>query len=101
MNFTTFNTKDNDLNRLQANCNSAFNYLFNNILKDITLLENVQLTVNDNMIETKLGKPVKGWIIVRNNAVSDIYEKEVSSNLADKFLLLNSSAGCIVSILLF
>lgn len=101
MQFSTFNTKDNDLNRLQANCSTAFSYLFNNILKDITLLENITLNTGPNMIETKLGKAVSGWIIVRIDSVSDIKEIEVSKNIADKFLNLHASVGCKVSILIF
>lgn len=65
------------------------------------LLKNISMTTGDNTINHKLGKPLQGWIVVRNNAASTIYDKQDTNQMQDRTLVLNSSANCIVTLWVF
>jgi len=62
------------------------------------LRKNVPLVIGDNVINTLLGKQQQGWIIIDQDAASQIYRSAPFNNLT---LTLNSSAACNISLLVF
>ncbi len=65
------------------------------------ILKSVVLAIGDNTISHKLGRALQGWSIVRVRAATTIYDKQDSNTMPDRTLVLNSSAGATVDILVF
>lgn len=100
--------EDNDLNQLQDNVDDALTPLINNPLLNGILLEGVELigagagSTIDNVIEHKLGRKLRGWIITRlvgNQA--RIHDRQDFNPIPDKTLVLWAQANVTVSIYVF
>ena len=90
---------DEALNRLQTNIEAAVATALKNPLLDGALVEDVKLEVGNNIVNHKLGRKYKGYIIVKQNVVANFYK--VDNNFTDKHIVLNSSAQVTVSIWVF
>lgn len=105
INFTTFQTDNKDVNRLQNNCQSTFAYLLTNPFNKIVLLENVVINTTATAIEHKLGYKPKGYLVIKkeyNGSVpADIKFEDINANLEHLFIKLTSTVSCTVSLLIF
>lgn len=87
-----------DSNQIQANVEEAFNQINTKAIVDGVLLKDIILTTGIiNKISHKLGRKPLGYIIVRRNANSTIYDNSVDN----KTINLNCTANVTVSIWVF
>jgi hypothetical protein len=93
-------TQNRDVNQLQDNLGKAISDLNNVPFNSGILLQEIDLVVGDNTVYTTLPQVLTGWVITRQGAVSDIYDKQ-STNTNPKTLILNSSAIVTVDVFVF
>lgn len=98
--FKKINTQSYELNTVQENVASTLDAVSTLPLVNGNLLENVSLAIGDNSVSHGLDR-LRGWIIVRRDGVSDIYDKQETNLLKQRTLELNSSAAVTVSIWVF
>jgi hypothetical protein len=69
---------------------------------DAQLLSSISLVNGTTVVNHKLGRALKGWMVVLNStAGTDIYDSQDTNPSPDKTLILNSSAAAVVSLLVF
>jgi hypothetical protein len=90
-----------DLNRIQQYISNALQPILGCPLVDGNLVTGVNLKNGLTVIEHKLGRKLRGWFIVDQNAIASIYREPGTENLGSKTLTLHSSAACTVSIWCF
>lgn len=96
-----FQTASKDVSLLQTNWAKELNPLLRLPWNSGLILKSVELATGDNSIDTLLGRPLQGWIIVRSRAAATFYDKQDSNDMPSKTLVLNSSAVTTVDILVF
>ena len=100
--FKKVQLKDESVMRMQDSVSASFNALSKNFILDSVLVENVQLTNGvDNTVSHTLGRNFKGWLVVRNNAESVIYESSTANDVPNRQIILNCSADVLVSLFIF
>jgi hypothetical protein len=77
---------------------SLIDPLLKNQLNNVSILNDVKLSVGANKIAHKLGKKPQGWLILDINAAATIYR---SQDFNDAFLTLTSSAAATISLGVF
>ncbi len=65
------------------------------------ILDAIPLAIGDNVISHTLNRNLQGWSVVRINAAAALYDKQATNNSADRNLIINSSAVCVVSLEVF
>lgn len=95
-------TDDADLMRVQQNYIESLNDLFTSvtILDGIILKDIVLVSASTNKVAHKLGRAVRGFLVVKKSGVADIYNSTVQS-LSDSFLSLETSVNVTVSLWVF
>jgi hypothetical protein len=101
MQFKTFKAKDEEVNLVQANIQSLSSYLNQNLFNQALLIENVNLVGGDNKLNHKLGRELKGYIIVLKNNNAVIYDTQSTNTLKQLFLVLNTDKDTTVSLIVF
>ena len=92
--------EDRVLNQVQDSVAQALKPLLNMAIADGRLIENIEITSGTaSIVEHKLDRTIRGWIVVRKNANSNIWES--TSSIPDKTLILNASATVTVSLWVF
>lgn len=91
-------TGDRNFDTLQTNIEAAVGNFLKIPLLNGRLLESVELSNGNTNIEHKLSREYKGYIIVRKSNGATIYDV---AGEADKYVTLNSSAACTVSLWVF
>ena len=61
------------------------------------LLLDIELASGDNAVDHKLGRLLRGYIVVKRSAACDIYNKDIDT----RTLILNSSAAVTVTLWVF
>ena len=92
--------QDGLVSKLQDSIAESFDPLNKNPLLNGNHITNINLSVGDNSINHLLNRSYIGYIICSLNAVSDIYVSTNNVN-KDKFIILNSSANCIINLYVF
>jgi hypothetical protein len=77
---------------------SLIDPLLKNPLNQISILENIELQIGNNVINHKLGRKMQGWIVLDVNAATVIYRSAPLNNLT---LTLNSSAKATINLGVF
>ncbi len=94
-------SKDISVNKIQDNLDKFFEGLRKVNILNGTLIKNVDLTTGSaNRIEHKLDRIPEGYIVVKKNAVADIYDNSTGTR-QDLFLDLNTTANVTISIWIF
>lgn len=103
--FIKIRTQDEDLNKMQERVEAAFQPIFNSEIVNGVFLEEINLvTGSDNIIEHKLGRKVRGYIVVSKSANSNVYDKiNDASDTTNKnfYLNLQCSANVTVNLWIF
>ncbi len=96
---SSFNTDIRELSLLQSSWASELNPIITNPIVDGIILSGITLVSGNNVINHKLGRPIMGYILIRNNALVTIYD----SNTAQPNLTFNliSSGPATVSLYVF
>lgn len=89
-----------ELTSIQRNMKEFTKQLEVNPLLGGILLENITLTTGNNTVNHKLGRNIRGWIVVDKSAASDIY-KVGTQPAPSRNIVLNSSAPVTVSLYVF
>lgn len=93
-------TGTTDLTRIQADLEKAFDRLSAFTFDDPKLLVNQVIRVTDTPVFHGLGRPPRGWIIVRRSALATDCEGATSTKPA-LFVNLKASAQFVATILFF
>lgn len=96
-----FQNNDKDLQLLQNKWAAILNPIIASPINSNNILKNVKLSTGVNTIDHLLQRPLIGWIVVGINAQSDIYDLQANNQTPQLTLKLNSSAACIVNLLVF
>ena len=100
--FTKIYTSDEDLNSVQESVETTLDPFIKNDLLDGTFLNGVSLeSGKDNIINHKLNRQIKGWIITSIDSSATVYDKQSTNNLKDLTLILRTSADCTVNLYVF
>ena len=97
--FNKIQTNDYQIDTIQSNIETVFSSLLLNPLINSSIIEDVALTTGTNQISHKLGRKIKGYIIVRRSSAATIYDTK--SDLPDRLLTLVASAPITVSLIVF
>ena len=93
------------LQALQANVEKILTPLSRTPYFDGVLLDNVTLLASGvNNVEHKLGRKCRGYFVTSKSAPADIYDYLNNTTFdaqRDKYLVLSTSADCVVNIWIF
>jgi hypothetical protein len=93
---------DNIVRQLQDATDSVLRSISARQILDGILIEDVELdSAGDNLIEHKLGRKLRGWIVVRQNINTNVWDSQDSNLLPDKTLILNCGSDVTVSLWVF
>ena len=85
--------------RAQSNVEAAYGGLAKTVLLDGVFLENITVNTTETLVEHKLNRPFRGYIICKNNTFCDL--KSTDTQDVTKFITLQASATCVVSLWVF
>jgi hypothetical protein len=95
-------SEDPVVNKLQDQLKLAVNPVLLNPLISGHLLEDVELTANaQTIVQHKLGRTLKGWMICRQDELAGIYDMQADNATPDKTLSLVSTTDVTVSLWVF
>jgi hypothetical protein len=95
--FKQINTADRDLQLIQSNIENAISQVISSALLNGRLINDISLVSGSNKVEHKLNRVPQGYIITEQNASTIVY----ASAKDDKFISLESSVTCKVSLWIF
>lgn len=101
MGLPSYYTTDVSLSLLQSNWASLLDPLLDQPITKGQILENVQLATGANVINHKLGRKLRGWFIVRQRALANVYDTQDTNPTAAVTLQLTSDANVKVDIFVF
>lgn len=90
-----------EINKVQEYVGLALRPLLANPLLDGLLLEDVELANGVTEVPHKLGRELRGWLIVRQDANASIWDSQTAHTRRNVSLMLNASAAVTVSIWVF
>ncbi len=100
MSFTVNRTGDAKIDQVQEDIARAFRDL-GAPLDSASIVEGVTLTTASTLVPHRLGRKVRGWIVVRKNASAEVYEGTPVAMTPTKTINLKASATVTVSLLFF
>lgn len=96
------NTDIASLAKLQDNVENWAQSVSKNLIVNGVFLGPIPLAAGTvNNIEHKLGRPLKGWIVVGKNSNVDVWDSQDANVFKSKFLALNCSANVTVNLWVF
>lgn len=101
MNLPILQDANKNLVMLETRWASILNPVIANPLNSSIILKNITLSAGSNTVSTTLGRNLQGYIVIGQNAASDIYDSQSTNPTPSTTLLLNSSAACTVNLLVF
>lgn len=97
-----FHTKDKDLSLLQTQWSSQLNPLLSLPLLNGLILRNIALQSGDNVIDHRLGRPLVGWLVIRQrDAFYGVYDKQDDNPRPSLTLILNAAGNTNVDLYVF
>jgi len=94
-------TQDREVNQLQSNVAEVLDPIAALPVINGNILTNVALLAGDNSINHKLGMRLTGWIVIRQRAAAEIFDKQVTNPTPTVTLVLNVSAPVVVDLYVF
>lgn len=83
----------------QTNVETAFGNLARSIILDGVYLENIAVGTSDTLVEHKLNRAFRGYIVCKNDSFCDL--RLVAGIDVTKFLTLQASSPCTLSLWIF
>lgn len=100
--FSKIGFADADLGRLESNIENSFKPVLSKEILEGSFLQDIVLTTGvTNKVSHGLQRPVNGYIVVKRNSNSVVYDNESSNTLKSTFLQLLCSANVTVSLWVF
>lgn len=100
MSLPKFQSDDRIFNQLQTQWSSQIDPVLNNPANQSQIISNVVLS-SSSVINHGLGRKLQGWAIVRKRGNANIFDYQDTNARPEKTLLLNSSSGISVDVLVF
>lgn len=97
----TVQTSDRVLNQIQDNTAAVVNPIVANPILNGILITEVELTTGNNVINHKLGRPLEGWILVRQRSQADIWDDQDDNATPQYTLDLVTDADTSVDLYIF
>jgi hypothetical protein len=97
--FKEITTKNEKLDRVQTNVTTFSDSVVSIEFLNGRLIEDVVLGTTEVQVEHKLGRELRGWIIVDKNAQQDVWKS--ASTLTKRFLSLTAAGTVTVSLWVF
>lgn len=94
-------TQNREVNQLQANIVKAISPLLQNPALYGLLLTSQFLGTGANTLLHKLGRPLQGWVIVRQRSLASVYDTQDAQSEPETFLTLVASAPVTVDLYVF
>ncbi len=93
-------TENQALNRVQDNMSAVTDFIqLSPLVGPLSLVE-AEIEVTPTSVAHKLGRPIRGYIVVRQDAAANVYEPEANSS-PTLFVTLQATAPVTVSIIFF
>lgn len=89
------------LSMMQNRWASILNPVIDSPLINGQLLTDIPLAVGSNSISHRLGRRLKGWIVVGIDGVAQIYDTQASNQMPQLTLTLTSDASVTVALWVF
>lgn len=86
------------LEQLQPKWAAILNPVIANPITSGLQLDNIELTIGNNVINHKLGRKLQGYMIVRKNGQAGIFDTQGSNQMPQLTLNLTSDADVLVSL---
>lgn len=96
-----FQTPSKDISQLQTTWSAQLNPLLALPLSNSVLIQGVVLAPGLNVVNHKLGRKLRGWLVVGIDNGTTIYDGQGSNQMQDLTLYLISGAACTVSLIVF
>jgi hypothetical protein len=101
MSLPYFQSAVKELSLLQTRWAAIIDPFLSRISNSANILDDVPLKTGNNVINHKLGRKLKGWRIIRQDAAASIYDAQATNQSPDLTLVLISSAPCLLSLEVF
>lgn len=101
MSLPKFKTDDEALSLLQTQWSSQINPVLNLPINNSIILSNVSLTAGSNTINHLLSRNLQGWIVIRQTGNANIWDNQNTNPIPDKTLILQSTSGISVDLMVF
>lgn len=85
---------DSDLNKVQQNVQRTVSPILDSEIVDGLQLDDIELSTGSNVIDHKLGRALRGYIVVRKSANVTIFDTQVTKTV----LKLTSSGAATISL---
>lgn len=96
------NTEIADLGKLQDNVENWVSNINKNTIANGSFLGPISIAAGTvNNIEHKLGRQLKGWLVVGQNSNASIWDSQDANVFKSKFLALNCSANVTINLWVF
>lgn len=90
------------LDQMQVKWASIINPLLSNPSLDTSILQSVQLTSGNNVINHLLGRKLQGWRITRmRGTFIEVYDNQDSNPTPKLTLALHSNGSCVIDLEVF
>ena len=101
INFTLLRSGDTTLDRVQVEIQTSLLPLLELPFASGSLIKDQVLGTSDTYVDHKLGITPEGWMIIKQNADTSIYESATTNHVPDKAIILKAGATVTVSIFFF
>lgn len=99
--FRKVNTNLPEVQQLQLNVEQFIGELFQNPILSYTFLENVILTAGTNVVEHKLSRKWRGYIVCARNANETVWDAKATQEQSELYVELAASGPVTVSLYIF
>lgn len=96
-----FQSDDTPFQLMQNSWGAILNPIIGAEIVNSSILEKIALTTGNNSVNHKLGRTLKGWIIVRQRGAAQVYDSQDNNSMPNLTLVLVSSASVNVDLLVF
>jgi hypothetical protein len=98
----TIGASTTELTKMQSNVSSFIEQFADAQILDGVLIRNIELVSGSvNKVKHKLGRKLIGWIVVRKNANSNVWDSQSTNELQTKTINLECSANVTVDLWVF
>lgn len=93
---------DKELDRLMDNLEVILEDVLTRAVISGRLVEDVVVTTGQaNTVNHRLGRKLRGWVVVRKSADANVWDEQATNELQSKELVLQSDATVTVSLWVF
>lgn len=101
MSLPKFNPQDPNVNLLQTTWKQQLDPVLAQPIISSTIIKSVALTTGKNTVNHMLGTTLQGWMVIRQRGTAAIYDIQDTNPIPNKTLLLMSSSGVSVDLMVF